>query len=228
MSSRKENRQFQISVEGKNCETLYFEHLAKIVNLSGENGFNLVLHPRVRTPYSYAKQNAYKPSEKIKGKSLPYIHIQDVEDYNSPDYVKKFNGIIDEMYEAKKQYRVHYELGYSNYTFELWLLLHRTDMQYQLADRYAYLQKINQWFNKDYDSLKEYKKEKEFSSILQEYITLESVKMAIRRAERLENNNIASGKQKVEYRGVSFFKDNPDTSVHKIVRLMLETCGVTI
>ena len=33
--SKKESRQFHISVEGINCEKLHFEHLAKLINESG-------------------------------------------------------------------------------------------------------------------------------------------------------------------------------------------------
>lgn len=39
---RKESRQFNISVEGINCEKMYFEHLAKLINESGNN--NLSVH----------------------------------------------------------------------------------------------------------------------------------------------------------------------------------------
>lgn len=38
---RKESRQFNISVEGINCEKMYFEHLARLINGSGENKYNI-------------------------------------------------------------------------------------------------------------------------------------------------------------------------------------------
>ena len=38
---KNESRQFNISVEGINCEKLYFEHLAKLINHSGRNKYNL-------------------------------------------------------------------------------------------------------------------------------------------------------------------------------------------
>ena len=37
--SRSESRQFHMSVEGANCERLYFEHLAKLINCSGQNKY---------------------------------------------------------------------------------------------------------------------------------------------------------------------------------------------
>ena len=46
----------------------------------------------------YAKRNAHRPVEKRKGnKKLPYIHVQDIEDYNSEFHRKIFYGMIDEM-----------------------------------------------------------------------------------------------------------------------------------
>ena len=39
----------------------------------------------------YAKRNAHRPIEKWKGnKKLPYIHVQDIEDYYSEFHRKKF------------------------------------------------------------------------------------------------------------------------------------------
>ena len=37
---KKESRQFYISVEGINCEKMYFEHLAKLIN-SSDATYNL-------------------------------------------------------------------------------------------------------------------------------------------------------------------------------------------
>lgn len=95
----------------------------------------------------YAKRNAHRPVEKRKGnKKLPYIHVQDIEDYNSEFHRKKFYGMIDEMRDAEDEFRITYELGYSNYTFELWMLLHVADMNHAVLDRKAYLAPIRDKF----------------------------------------------------------------------------------
>lgn len=95
----------------------------------------------------YAKRNAHRPVEKRKGnKKLPYIHVQDIEDYNSEFHRKKFYGMIDEMRDAEDEFRITYELGYSNYTFELWMLLHAADMNHAVLDRKAYLAPIRDKF----------------------------------------------------------------------------------
>ena len=136
---KKESRQFNISVEGINCEKMYFEHLAKLIN-SSDATYNLKVDPRKMTSMQYAKRNAHRPIEKWKGnKKLPYIHVQDIEDYYSEFHRKKFYGMIDEMRDAEDQFWITYELGYSNYTFELWMLLHVADMSHAVLNRKAYL-----------------------------------------------------------------------------------------
>jgi len=86
---KKESRTFYMSVEGINCERLYFLHLAKLINAS-DSKYNLKVNPKVASPMAYAKRIAARPSDSGKGKKLPYIHIQDIEDYNSDFYRNKF------------------------------------------------------------------------------------------------------------------------------------------
>ena len=38
--TRKESRQFNMSVEGINCERMYFEHLEKLINSSNRNTYS--------------------------------------------------------------------------------------------------------------------------------------------------------------------------------------------
>lgn len=73
--TRKESIVFYISVEGKNCETMYFEHLAKLINKSASSLYNLTVSPKKMLPSEYAKRIAHMPVGRVKGKKLPYIHI---------------------------------------------------------------------------------------------------------------------------------------------------------
>ena len=223
---KKESRQFYISVEGINCEKMYFEHLAKLIN-SSDATYNLKVDPRKMTPMQYAKRNAHRPVEKRKGnKMLPYIHVQDIEDYYGEFHRKKFYGIIDEMRDAEDEFKISYELGYSNYTFELWMLLHVADMKHAVQDRKAYLAPINRWFHRSYTDLDEFKREAEFQDILDEFVTLDSIRQAIRRAEKIVEQNAEDGKKRENYKGFTFYQDNPDVSVHEVVQLIFEVCEV--
>ena len=223
---KKESRQFNISVEGLNCEKMYFEHLAKLIN-SSDSTYDLKVAPRKMSPIQYARRNAYKPVAKRKdNKKLPYIHVQDIEDYYSEFHKNKFFGMIDEMREAEREFGISYELGYSNYTFELWMLLHVADMDYSVQDRKAYLSPINRWFHRDFADLDEFKQEAAFQEILDEFVTLDSIRHAIRRAEKIVEQNAQGRKVSENYRGLTFYHDNPDVSVHEVVQLIFEVCEV--
>ena len=100
----------------------------------------LKVDPKKMSPLEYAKRNAYKPIEKRRGnKKIPFIHIQDIEDYYDNFQRAKFYGMIDDMRKAEDMFGITYKLGYSNYTFELWMLLHVADVNFAVRDRSSYL-----------------------------------------------------------------------------------------
>lgn len=225
--NKKESRRLNISVEGINCEKLYFEHLARLINSSGANTYNLKVDPKKMSPLEYAKRNAYKPVEKLKGnKKLPYIHIQDIEDYYDDFQRTKFFGVIDEMRTAEGKFGITYELGYSNYTFELWMLLHVADMGYAVQDRKSYLAPINRWFHRNYVDIDEFKRKNEFQGILDEFVNLGSVRHAVRRAEKIIRDNGNGGKVRETYGGFAFYRDNPDISIHEVVKMIFNVCDL--
>ena len=168
--TRKESRQFYISVEGVNCETMYFEHLAKLINNS-EASYKMKINCKKMSPISFAKRNSHRPNDKHNKRFIPYIHIQDIEDYYDDIHLKKFKNLIDEMREAEMDYGVNYELGYSNYTFELWMLLHVRDMQHAVTNRYAYLRWINEAFQREFEELDEYKNADNFQKFWMNMLT---------------------------------------------------------
>ena len=106
------------------------------------------------------------------------------------------------------------------------LLLHVADMNHAVLDRKAYLAPINRWFHRDFADLDEFKREATFQEILDEFVTLDSVRQAIRRAEKIVEQNGKDGKASENYRGFTFYHDNPDVSVHEVVRLIFEVCEV--
>lgn len=74
---RKESILFNISVDGINCERLYFEHLAKLINESGQNRYNAKILCKKISPEQFAKRSAHRPTDKKNNRKIPYIHIQD-------------------------------------------------------------------------------------------------------------------------------------------------------
>ena len=87
-----------------------------------------------------------------------------------------------------------YKLGYSNFTFELWIILHKKDLKGPLTDKKQYLKYINEIFDEDFKSLDEYKEEKNFKRVV-EQITLEDIINAIKRAEKIRDHNKEYNKQ---------------------------------
>ena len=126
---RKEKRVFYLSVEGVNCEKQYFEHLQKLINQSSQAryGVEFVIKAQI-SPKSMYKRISVLPVDRYgRNQKIPYLHIQDIEDYKNTEARRKFEGTLDDMRWVRRQSGVPYELGYSNYTFELWMLLHVTD-----------------------------------------------------------------------------------------------------
>ena len=60
--------------------------------------------------------------------------------------IDKFERILSEIKESKKQKNINYLLGYSNFTFELWLILHKQNCNGPLTKRQDYITQINKCF----------------------------------------------------------------------------------
>lgn len=208
--NKRQSVKIYMSVEGDNCERLYFKHIAKIINSSGRNEYDLKIEPKKMGPYAFAKRfghlpkGGYRPKGKKKEQDLPFIHIQDIEDYYDQEQQKKFTTMIDEMRKVEREFHLTYQLGYSNYTFELWLLLHVVDFTSPVPNRTSYLNPINRYFSRDFVSLNEFKEESEFQKILDECITLDSVFQATERAKKLWNIIGNRGKSARSIRRLSF------------------------
>ena len=62
--------------------------------------------------------------------------------------------------------------------------------------------------------------------LFRSFITLDTVFDAVERAERIVANNEKQNKKKTTYRGITFYQDNPDITVHEIVKMIFEVCDV--
>ncbi len=217
--SRKESRRFYVSVEGQ-CEELYFKHIEKLINNYGKNKYQAVIVTKQLQPVQFCKRFAGNADKRDL-----FLHIQDIEDYYDKSFLNSFYALISSLSEAKKVFGVSYELGYSNYSFELWLLLHVSFMSQTLSGRKDYLKYINKCFKKKYKRLDEFKNEKEFSLILENYVTLETVKKAIANAKRIVANN-AEFQNAITFKRFKFYPMNPDLTVHMVIDKIFQVCGV--
>lgn len=209
---RNENFTFYLSVEGE-TEKYYFEHLRDLINADPNAERTFVLKCRVeKDPMSYAKR--------INPLSVEHVaHVCDIESRDEY-HVRKFKEVLEGLDEAKKERGLNYKLGYSNYAFELWMVLHIRDCNSCLAHRSQYLKDINKAYGENFEKLDEYKREDDFKRCLKK-ITLEKVRAAVERAEKLMEKKAGSGLKEAQYKKFSYYEDNPALSIHKVVKEIL-------
>jgi len=207
---RKATEAFWICVEGE-CEKLYFDRLEKLINESNLKVSVKFFTTIEKNPEQYIK--SYKPEGRI-------FFVWDREG-NTDEYMKNFQKTLQTLSTLASHYDI--KPGYSHFTFELWILLHLGEMYAPQNKKEDYLKYINQWTGKKFESLKEYKSQKNFKSIL-ESLELEHVKNAIERGEKIRNS-----KGENEFRCIGKYKvcdQNPDLMIHECILSIFKICGV--
>ncbi len=218
MRERFERLKYTFTVEGE-TEQWYLLWLRDQINQQEGRKYNVAFDVRVQ-------QSPRKFYKSINTKTTPEVtHVCDVES-NDPVHVQKFQNILSEMAEAKKQKKIQYELGYSNFTFELWMVLHKRNCNGILSDRKQYLNPINQAFGESFENLDQYKHEDNFKRCLGK-LTLKDVVKAIERADVITANNIEIGKKQIINNRYRYFPDNPALSIHEAIKRILNDCGIT-
>ena len=94
-----------------------------------------------------------------------------------------------------------------------------------LTHRGQYLEHINRAFGESFANLDQYKHEDEFKRCLRK-ISLDDVREAIERADVIMANNQRNAKTLLQYKGYTYYRDNPALSIHDAVRIMLVECGI--
>lgn len=210
---------FVFTVEGE-TEKWYLEWLRDQINACESRNCNVAVDAKVQ-------QSPKKFYKTANAKAVPQVfHICDVES-SEPVHVEKFQTILSEMKEAMTLKKIRYELGYSNFTFELWMVLHKKNCNGILTHRRQYLDHINSAFGENFENLDQYKHEDKFKRCLGT-LSLDNVREAIRRANVIMANNQNDGKILLEYKGYKYYQDNPAMSIHEVVKMILDKCGTLI
>jgi hypothetical protein len=217
MPMRKRNKQYHFSVEGEVVEKLYLEWLQKLINRTAESAHTVSLKAFVqKNPLKHAKGLA------ITGKTVIY-HFCDYES-DDPCHVEEFKNTMDNMKKAKRLGKqIDYKFGYSNLTFDLWIILHKQDLNHTIAHRDNYVESLNRAYNEQFRSMDEYKRKANFERILRN-ITLSDVKNAIRRAKNIMQINEERGYILHEYKGYKYYKENPSLMVWDAIEKILIDC----
>ena len=212
-----ESRKYVLTVEGE-TEKWYFLWLKDQINKHGNRTYNANIIPKViQSPRSFYKGANSKLTPEI-------FHICDIES-KEPIHIDKFQNILKEMKEARKEKNIKYILGYSNFTFELWIILHKKDCFKTFNNRRQYLASIQECFNEKFEDLGHYKQENAFKRCLDK-LCLDDVISAIKRADRLKQLNKESNNKLIKYCNYSYYIENPALSINEVVKRILIECGV--
>ncbi len=218
-NERKQNRQYIFTVEGE-TEQWYFEWLRDTINNNPDSKYTVSIISKVQqSPKKYAKT--------VIPLSTPLItHICDCES-NSTEHITKFHNILGELKDANSKLgkKFKYELGYSNYTFELWMILHKKVCNGTLTNRKQYLPHINQAYQEKFQSLDEYKEEANFKRCLSK-LSLNDVCNAINRAQNIMHSKTEILETPVCYKGFSYYKENPALTIWESIAIILKECGL--
>lgn len=214
-SSRKEEKTFYFSVEGQ-TEKLYLQWLEETIN---------ALSPKYKVFFNIiVSRNPLKRINSLPAKEVNTVyHLCDFES-NDPYHTKQFIQMLDNLSKAKKHKKIKdFKLGYSNQTFDLWIILHQMDSTAPNIDRKQYINQINKAFNKKYRGMQEFKKEENLKRLFKTF-TLENLKDAIAREKHIEKRNKNIGHKEHEYKGFHYYKENPSITVGQLMEDILREC----
>lgn len=214
----KKTKKYYFSVEGE-TEKYYLEWLQNTINNIPERKYNVKLDLKIeKDPLSRAKGITILEKTEI-------IHIFDKES-EEPIHQDQFYKTLKRMKEAQNLGRqIKYQLGYSNFTFELWIILHKIDFNTPLNHRSQYFSFINRAYEEQFSNLDDYKRENNFKQVLKK-LTIYDVKEAIKRAKDIMNKNKENGYNLENYKGYKFYKENPSLSIWEIIEKILYECGL--
>lgn len=199
-----------VGCEGKNQERIYFDKVAELVNCVEERTHDLV--------FDYAEPYGGNPKcvvERTIQKSIGKENKVSVFDYDGKK--DKYEEAIDLAIENK------IELGYTNYCFDLWLILHKEDYFDIVQNQDAYADKLRQVFWLAADA--NIKKEKRVTEIVNQ-IGLSDIKNAIQRGKKISEDN--QGKEANKTPKENRYYDNPDTQMHVLLQFLFAKVGINI
>lgn len=216
MVKRKPTEKYYFSVEGE-TEHWYLKWLQDLINNTEKSACKVSIDcPVKKNPLKHAK------SLTVTGKIEVY-HFFDYEN-DEAVHVKNFQDAMDNMKKAEQLGKqIKYKSGYSNFTFDLWIILHTADCNTSYAHRKQYITRLNQVFGEKFENMDEYKKENNFKRCLNK-LELSNVIDAIERARKIMQKNAENGYTLEKYKNYQYYKENPSLSVWEAIEKILSDC----
>lgn len=218
MGKLKQSNKYYFTVEGE-TEKWYFEWLQKTINEAEFAEFKVSFDCKIQ-------KNPLKRAKTLNLTSKTEIyHISDYES-NDEIHAKEFMETMDNLKQASSLGRqINYKFGYSNFTFDLWMILHKSDCNVSFGHRSKYIKKINDAYGKTFENMHQYKHEVNFKRVLSE-LTLDDVRLAIDRSKAIMNRNKENHYVLHEYKGYQYYKENPSLMIWEPVEKILIDCGI--
>ncbi len=191
MSKKKTTKKYYFSVEGE-TEQWYLKWLQDTINNTEQAVYRVSIDCPVRKdPVKHAK--CLNVTQKVE-----VYHFFDYES-DEQTHVNAFMSAMDNMKKAEKiGKQITYKSGYSNFTFDLWIVLHMADSNASYAHRKQYLVPINRAFGEKFASMEEFMQ-----------------------------SNQDNGYTLHQYKGYHFYKENPSLESWKAIEKILKDCGLT-
>lgn len=215
---RKENKKYYFTVEGE-TEQWYLGWLQKAINNESSSACTVTIdRPIQKDPLKRAKSLVTLGKTEI-------THMFDYES-NEEIYTTQFRATLDRMKQSQSIGKsIKYQLGYSNFTFELWMVLHKIDCSGCLTHRKQYIMFINRAYEENFENLDQYKHEDNFKRVLSK-LTIDDVKNAIQRSKTIMQKNQENGLVLQQYKGYRYYKENPSLSIWEVIEKILLDCGL--
>ncbi len=216
MGNRKPNKKYYFSVEGE-TEQWYLKWLQEIINQTEEAVYKISIDcPVKKNPVKHVKSLTVT-------KKIEIYHFFDYES-DEEIHVQRFKEALDNMKKAQNiGKQISYKSGYSNFTFDLWIILHMASCNSSYAHRKQYINEINRAYDERFQDMDEYKKEKNFKRCLGK-LQLSNVIDAINRAKRIMQKNRENGYVLHQYKGYRYYKENPSLAVWEAIEKILKDC----
>lgn len=217
----KPRKKYYFTVEGE-TEHWYMLWLQRQINAEAASKYTIIIDcPIQKNPLKRAKTLT------ITGitQRTEITHIFDRESEEDV-HTKGFRETLDAMRQAERLGKqIKYNLGYSNFTFELWMILHKIDSNGSFTNRTHYLAPINRAYGENFPNLDQFKNESNFRRILSK-LSLSDVKDAIARSKTIMQRNEDAGYTLHEYKRYKFYRENPSLSVWVSIERILADCEI--
>ena len=215
---RKQNLTYYFSVEGE-TEQWYLEWLEAQINANENANYIVKFITKVeKDPVSFIKKLVVQ-------KKTTIWHLSDIEG-SSDDQIQTVHNTLGRLKDAKGLGKsIIYKWGYSNLSFDLWMILHKQNCNAELTDVGKYLTHINRVFDEHFESMKEYKEVDKFKRCLGK-LNFPEVLTALSRAKAIMQRNERDGYQLAQFKGYRYYIHNPSLDLWQPVETILSDCGL--